>query len=53
MKCITSPAVRARFLGAWLRLIARQRPRRTARELWGALAYLTRSREVEREDSNE
>jgi glycosyltransferase involved in cell wall biosynthesis len=50
MKCVISPAVRARYLGAWLHLIARQRPRRTARELRGALAYLTRNREGERED---
>jgi glycosyltransferase involved in cell wall biosynthesis len=53
MKCVISPAVRARYLGAWLHLIASQRPRRTARELRGALAYLTRDREAEREDSNE
>lgn len=45
MKCVLSPALRARYLGTWLHLIATQRPRRTARELRGALAYLTRKRE--------
>jgi glycosyltransferase involved in cell wall biosynthesis len=47
MKCVLNPEMRARYLGTWLRLIARQRPRRTARELRGALAYLTRERDAE------
>lgn len=53
MKCVISPALRARYLRAWLRLIATQRPRRTARELRGALAYLTRDREGDGGDSKE
>jgi GT2 family glycosyltransferase len=45
MKCVLNPAVRARYLGAWLHLIARQGPRRTAGEIRGALAYLASKRE--------
>jgi len=44
-KCIIDPAMRGRYLRTWLRLIATQRPRRTAWELRGALTYLTRRRE--------
>ncbi|HEY7613929.1 MAG TPA: glycosyltransferase family 2 protein [Gemmatimonadales bacterium] len=47
MKAVLSPALRRRYLGEWLRLIATQRPRRTAGELRGALAYLTRERGAE------
>jgi GT2 family glycosyltransferase len=53
MKSVISPAARARYLGAWLHLIATQRPRRTAREFRGALAYLTRDREGDGEGKNE
>jgi glycosyltransferase involved in cell wall biosynthesis len=40
LKCILNPAMRRRYLGTWLRLAASQRPRRTAGEIRGALAYL-------------
>jgi glycosyltransferase involved in cell wall biosynthesis len=40
VKCILNPAMRRRYLGAWLRLLVRQRPRRTVGEIRGALAYL-------------
>lgn len=39
MKCVLTPGMRARYLRTWLRLAATQRPRRTAGELRGALAY--------------
>jgi GT2 family glycosyltransferase len=39
-KCIMDRRMRGRYLGTWMRLVATQRPRRTARELRGALAYL-------------
>jgi GT2 family glycosyltransferase len=44
-KSILDPAMRARYLRRWLRLMATQSPRRTVRELRGALAYLRGRRE--------
>lgn len=44
-KSILEPAMRARYLRRLLRLVATQSPRRTVRELRGALAYLRSRRE--------
>jgi len=40
MKSVIDPAMRGRYLRSWMRRIVAQRPRRTIRELRGALAYL-------------
>jgi GT2 family glycosyltransferase len=43
-KSLLDPAMRMRYLRRWLRLMATQSPRRTVRELRGALAYLQQRR---------
>jgi glycosyltransferase involved in cell wall biosynthesis len=39
-KCIMDPRMRGRYVATWIRMLATQRPRRTAGEVSGALAYL-------------